>query len=347
MNKILSGVILVTGEHGTGKTRLGLESGDIRKTYFVDDDLKGRSTVDRIKNDLSEVGVTVGKYVDFLELTSNKKSLDIHKIGLDLIESIPEGEYDVLVWDTWTRFASTTKSYVSAHPSKFRDKDEWAAMGKIRNGEEWKEARLYEAELIAKIQKKVPLVILVSHLKNHYQNNVQTGKMIPAVSKAIDRVTNMRLWVRHNPKATTPIALVLKNIEKNRYDEATGRIKPIKVFPTKITPRPGDESLWDTLEYYYNNPIGDRKPTQDETPDDFERSIVEGTLTEDQRISWLHALKVQQEEEKMMAAMRNAEMTAMAKELKEENLPLPVIASKLKNEFGIEVSIPDVNKMLQ
>lgn len=347
MAKIMNGVILVTGEHGTGKTRFGVEAGDIRKTCLIDDDLKGRATVDRIKNDLQEVKIEIGKYIDFLEITSNKKNLEIHMAGLELIDNIQPGQFDVLVWDTWTRFASTCKAYVSAYPDKFRAAGDWAAMGKIRVGEEYKEAGLYEAELIAKLQKKVPLVILVSHLKNQYLNNVQTGKMIPAVSKAVDRVTNMRFWVRHNPEHSTPIALVLKNIEKNTYDAKTGRIKPIKVFPTKITPRSEHQSLWDALEYYYDNPIGDRSPERYETPDDFERSIVEGTLTPDQKVSWLYAMKAQKDAEKELQALQEGQIKARAQELAAQEKPLPLIKKAIEEEFGATVSIAEVAGFLQ
>ncbi|MFA5166574.1 MAG: AAA family ATPase [Candidatus Paceibacterota bacterium] len=321
---LLTGVVLITGEHGVGKTRFALEAGNPERTLFIDDDQKGRSTVQRIIED----GIEFGKYIDFIG-DKRLKPIERHEKGLEIIDSIEANKYDVLVWDTWTGFAETCANYVQTHNSLFRDS--WAAMGKIKAGEEYKEARNYEAELIHRLQTKVPLVILISHLKNQYLNNAATGKEIPAVSKAVDSVCNLRLWLRRNPASSTPIALVLKNIEKNMMTDRG--LRTIQLLPTKITPISTQEnferSLWDSIERYIANPIGNRKPTKDETPDDFEMSIVQGTLTQDQRLAWLYALKEQKQAEAEEQFLLAEENKAKAIELQSEGKSLTEIASIL------------------
>jgi hypothetical protein len=330
MTTLLTGVMLVTGQHGVGKTRFALESGDPTKTILIDDDEKGRAEVERVKKDLAEHEIEIGRYVDFVSKTRGKKMLGIHDAGLQIIDDIEPDKYEVLIWDTWSRFAETCATYVQTHNNEFRDR--WAAMGKIKGGEEYKEARYYEAELIHRLQEKVPLVILISHLKNQYLNNAQTGKQIPAVGKAVDKVCNLRLWIKRNPASTTPIALVLKNISKNILVD--GHLRTIQVLPTKITPLNTEEcfeqSLWDSIERYFENPIGNRKPTKDEIPDDFEMSIVHGTLTEDQRLSWLYSLKERKQEEELEKIMLYNQNKKRAGELKEAGKPLSEIAKELQ-----------------
>jgi hypothetical protein len=90
-----------------------------------------------------------------------------------------------------------------------------------------------------------------------------------------------------------------------------------------------ERSLWDSIERYYNNPIGNRKPNIDETPDDFEMSIVQGTLTPDQRISWLYALKEQKQIEAETALILQAENKTKAIELQQDGKGLMDIAKEL------------------
>jgi len=79
-----------------------------------------------------------------------------------------------------------------------------------------------------------------------------------------------------------PIGLVLKRLDKKHFDPEQG-IRTVSVLPRKLTPTAEDHSLWDTIWRYWDEPFGDREPTQDELPDDFEVSILENTLSADQK----------------------------------------------------------------
>jgi len=340
------GIFLITGEHGTGKTRASVEAGKVEKTLLVDDDVKGRGTVRRIREDLKSQDTDIGGYIDFIKRTSGKSHLEIYNEGIAVIDNIKKGDYDVIVWDTWTRFAASIISYISVNMSKFTPPNGWSSHKTIKSGERYKVAKQLEAEILAGLQKKVPLVILVSHLKNQYKNTAPTGKQIPAVSTAIDRITDLRLWIRHNPKYSTPIALVLKNIEINVLNEY-GRLRTLKVFPTRITPQIGEKSIWDAMARYYNDPIGDRPPTAEETPNKFENSIVHGTLTEDQRLGWLYAMKRKDEEAKEDAQLQKVQILKSAKEMQKEGKSFPQIAIAINEEFGTSLTIPQVADMLK
>jgi hypothetical protein len=57
-----------------------------------------------------------------------------------------------------------------------------------------------------------------------------------------------------------------------------GGIRAVNVLPRKINP-----CSWDRILEYWQNPIGDRQPEPSEIPNDFELSILDGVLTEDQK----------------------------------------------------------------
>ncbi len=272
-----SGIIEITGEHDTGKTTMALEAVDPSLCVFVDDDVKGKATVE----DMKKRGIEFMQYHDLVTDFSGKRELAKHDIVLKIIAGIPK-EAKYVVWDTWTNSGRTCYNYVVANQMKFRDS--WAAMGKIKAGELWQQTALYEAELLSRIADNGRLVLIVNHLKDHYLNQVPTGKYVPASSKAFDRICVARFWLRHNPASAVPIALVLKRVDqKNVVDN---KIRTTCILPRKITPLSEEGSVWDVISRYYQNPIGLRKPDINETPNEEEVSILDGTLTEENMNVW-------------------------------------------------------------
>ena len=277
---ILKGIIQVTGPHDTGKTSFALGCGAHPKSIaFFDDDIKGRATV----QDFQEAGVEFGAYHDLVELEGRCDSmLEFHLHCKTLIESMKDQHYDAIIWDTWSRFAKTCHSYVMANLKDFRRPQEWSAMGKIKAGEQWQEARRYEARLLQYLNHIAPTVIIVTHLKDFYLNNGKVpGVQVPASSKAIDRICRARVWLNHNPKSPVPIGLFLKRFDRKVVTDAGIRTR--SVVPRKVVPREGDDSLWDAIWRYWDEPVGNRELTDDEKPDAFELSVLDGVLTKEQK----------------------------------------------------------------
>lgn len=270
-----SGIIEVSGEHDTGKTSFALEAYNPEETVFVDDDIKGTSTV----QDLLETGVRFLQYIPLTEMYSGKLESQKYKIAMGIIDAIPK-EAKCIIWDTWTATARTFFNHVYTNQSSFRTS--WSPMGKMKSGELWQETALHEATVLNRMFDNRRLVIIVNHLKDHFVENVRTGKQIPASSRTFDRVCRARFWLRHNPVSPIPIALVLKRTDEKYLEN--GRLRTRCVLPRKITPMPGDKSLWDAIERYYANPIDQRAPLETETPDEYELSILDGELTEEQKM---------------------------------------------------------------
>lgn len=286
MNLPIPGAIHVTGEHDTGKTTFALECGARPdKICFVDDDVKGHATVEELRNK----ELKFGAYHDLATMGAGLRQVELHEACMELIGRLAKNQFDVIVWDTWTRFAKTFRHVVMANPNEFRLPKEWSALGRIKGAEMNQEAQFYEARVIGSLLEIAPTVVLVTHLKDFYLNNAKTGKKIPASSRTLTRVPRLRIWLRHNPASPVPIGLVLKRLDEKIVTERG--LRTVCILPRKITPREGEQSLWDSILRYYEEPVGLRAPAANETPDEFELSILDGTLTAEQKYTFRLMLK--------------------------------------------------------
>jgi len=249
----------------------------------------------------------------------------------------------VIVWDTWSKFLKTCGVYAKTYPDKFRERNQWSAHPRIRPAEINKAGTFYEAEIIGQLSRLAPTVILVTHLKNLYINNAQVqNKQIPDSGKTLMRVPRMRIWLRQNPDGRpVPIGLFLKRFDKKIITE--NGLRTLSVVPRKIVPADGDMSLWDTIGRYWDDPVGNRPPTPEETPNEYELSILDGTLTADQRRTlnlMLRAGMVDSDEVELEPAPKERSTQEKVQELagsttpeeiaKELGVPLPVVKAMLK-----------------
>lgn len=262
----ITGIINVTGEPDSGKTLFAFTSGATpERTVFIDDDVKGAAVVNEIK----AAGRTLGMYHNLIQETIGMRELDFHKHCMDILSSIEPGQFDVLIWDTWTRFENTFHPAVRANPGKFRQF--YSAMGQIKGAEEWQAAFHYEASIFATMTELVPLVILTSHLKKNDKKIEVAESKKPLIQKS-----RMRVWLRHNGTSPQPIGLMLKRLSK--IDFSSGSMDPVNVTHRKMVP-----ITWKRLIHYWNNPVGNEQPSPEEQLTDFEMSILDGILTKDQK----------------------------------------------------------------
>ena len=336
ITQLITGIIHVTGEHDTGKTTFALENGAMpSRTCFFDDDIKGRTTVDELRK-LQDFGA----YHDLAALNEGKTEVDYYFAVMELFDAIKPGQFDTIILDTWSRFAKCLHSYIITHKNEF--KQHWSPKGTIKGAEEWVESQWLEARILGQLQEKASLVVVVSHLKDYYANNAKVaGKQVPATSRTIARVPAFRIWLRQNPVSPVPIGLVLKRIATRKIVPGKG-IRTVSVLPRKIVPRESDESLWDTIAYYFENPVGLRELRPDEIPDEYELSILNETLTKDQKRTLTLMLKakaidVEEDEEEVEDSEELDTLKAIADSLRAEGVK--VTMPKLKANSGFEMSV--------
>lgn len=334
----IPGVVLITGPHDTGKTTFALECGaHPERILFVDDDLKGQGTVHQLMND----GLEFGYYENFAANTRGKTLLQTYQYGTGLISHIEAGRFDAIIWDTWTRFGTSFKSYVNANPGAFRGSKDWAARGDMKGGQQWAEAKIAEAQTLAELSQLAPSVFIIAHLKDAYVQNVASGQQLPAVSKTHNRVHTMSLWLQHCVYTAVPYGLLLKR--PNRKMMTDNGLRTENLLPRKLMPRSEDTSLWDAIDRFLKKPMGRRAPTADETPNEVELAVLNQALTVGQQ----HTLKLKLEIQAAELGLLDREdevaqetATIDARRLKAEGKSNKAIAEAL------DVSVRDVKDLL-
>jgi hypothetical protein len=270
MQNPITGLIHVTGEPDTGKTTFALTCGFApAEIAFFDDDLKTQTIADA----LAEQGTPFGAYYNLTKLSIGMREIQFHDLVVGLIDQLRRDTYEVVIFDTWTRFENTFHPVVQKNPTRF--KEFYSPMGSIKGAETWKASFDYETVVIDKLMQVAPLVILVTHLKDQSIGAVKTGKEIPDCKKPIVEKSRLRIWTRHNPAGPAPLGLVLKRLSKVTVN---GGIHAVNVLPRKLNP-----CTWEVILNYWENPIGERQPEPGEMPNEFELSILDGVLTEDQK----------------------------------------------------------------
>ena len=285
----LKGIIDIHGEQGVGKTIMAIGIAPTEEIAYLFDDVKG----------LPE-GIEpsdFGFYADLVQLRKDKKLLEYREIVFETIDKIPS-KVSVIVIDTWARFGTALTRWAKQNIHLLREESTMSPKKawQFREGQEWGEAYEYEKRVISDLNNRFESVVLVSHIKDQYRAGTRTGAMEPAIDKRITPVFNFRVWLRRS-EGGVPIALVHKPIAVLKKTK-TG-IVPTNLLPRKLKPLPEDTSVWDMIERYRKEPFGNRQPTEDETPDDYELSILDGILTEDQKEIWQAEQREKQRQEKL------------------------------------------------
>jgi hypothetical protein len=134
-------------------------------------------------------------------------------------------------------------------------------------------------------------------MKDNYQNNVIVGR-IPESSSTFSEVANMRIWLRRSTVSKVPIMIFLKR--PNIPTIVKGKPRFINIVPEKVTPNYSpklkEESIWDAIARYEQEPFESRVRREDETLTSEEMALVSGTLSNEQKSYMMEMLKYQKEE---------------------------------------------------
>jgi hypothetical protein len=328
-----SGITHFTGDPDSGKTIAMLQVTHPSKIAFFHDDVK----VPPVKpNDF-------GLFVDLVQEAKGKKLLEFRQLVLDRLYKLKPNQFEAIIFDTWARFGLSLRQYAILNPAEFREMNTFSKLGSAKGGEMWGEAHRYEALVISELAKIAPFVGLVTHLKDAYEGGAKTGRKIPDAGKSFDRVCNFRVWLRHNPDSGVPIGLVLKRLNESKVTEKG--LEVVNILPWKLVPKDGESSVWDVIDRYRGQPFGNRQPMQDETPDNFEMSILTGVMTKEQREIWQANLKekfVLERESEFLVDSQEDDIVTRVKAMDSEGLGLIDIVEQINSEFGRDFGPSDI-----
>jgi len=334
------GIIEIIGEHDAGKTLAALGAvSPLSRLCFIDDDVKGDGTV----RQLADAGIEIGQYISLAEkraaLDSRSPAQGFYlNVVIPMVESIQSNKYDVIVWDTWRTVYDSARAYVDNNRASFKGV-KWMGNSTIINGIVSKIARQLEENLLLALKSKAKLVIVCHHMKDNYVQNIAVGRR-PESSAVFDKVCSMRVILRHNSASPIPKMLFLKRLNQPRV--VNGKIEFVNITPRKITPVPADKSIWDAIERYIADPVGTQPVRPDEIPDEYELSLMDGSLSGDQRES----LKIMRDLSLLVDAAEHADdgVATRVRELRDTGLPPPAILAALSEE-GVVVTLPEILKI--
>lgn len=329
---IFRGLGHVTGEPDTGKTSLCLSVPGVmpEDVFFLDDDLKTRG----LAASFAAAGHPFWQYVDlitqfkeFAASSHKTKPLDFYNFVNDKIQAaqtaifkLERRQPKVLVFDNWSRMETAIRAYSETVMSSISD----LTPGQQKNMSMMTWSYTYQeySRFLGELMKIAPMVFITTHIKEKWGS---PGVLEARGQRPLIENSTMRLWLRHNPAGPVPIGLVIKRL--HRMDVVDGGIKPVNVLPRKISP-----CNWERIMWYMANPIGERQPERDEMPNAFELSILDGTLTDDQKNALkLAANQPARSEEEDFAPVEPVDEAKVtkAKELKAMGKSLPEIVKEI------------------
>lgn len=328
----LTGILDIHGEQGVGKTLMALGIAPVQEIAYLFDDVKRPPISD---SDIKRLGY----FKDLVQLWKGKKLLEIRDVILAEIDRVPKS-CKVIIFDTWgKRVGPSLQYWGKLHYKDFREPGT-LSVGDYLYGQMWGEAYLYETSVLSNISNRFESVVLISHLKDHYEAGAATTKKEPMIGKDIPRIANFRIWLKRNPNSGVPIGLVHKPISVNSFSQ-TGELETVNLLPRRLCSNETEKSIWDIIERYRQTPLGNRKPLPEEEPTEFEASILDGILTTEQREIWRANLiqnqmvKEREEQElKMLVSQEEQAITDFIHSL--NGSPLPIIKSKLEAQAKTE-----------
>jgi hypothetical protein len=301
----IRGLIHVTGEPDTGKTTFAMSVPGVRpgEITFFDDDVKSKG----IAKTLKEAGTPFGYFADLQALTREKKvvkPLDFYNMVRGQLDAAKKANPNPKVF-IYDNASPRLEDAIRAYSlTRITELTSLTeSQAKSASMLTWGATYQIYNNLLDELLEYAPMVFFITHIKEKYLGMAKTGQL-----------------------------------ESMAWSDEAEAIVPVNILPRRVKPL-----TWKRIVDYKLEPIGTRPPTQDETPNDFELSILDGQLTKDQKDS-LRAARIAMENE---ANSANIEFQIIDEELKSavkefaKTMPPPLILDQLRETYP-DLNIPKI-----
>lgn len=337
----MNGILNVTGQSGVGKTSFATEgfAQDPKKIAVISWDVKHFEGEDQIGfyRSLAYIMSEKDKYSD--------PQIEMMEASHQAFKDLPP-DLDILVLDAWEVFSKSLAGYVQKHRMEL--KKNWFGANQFWLTLEIRgHAHTYEAALLDAFQRRAKQVVVINHLQNEFNDqNQPTGRQLPASSRSVIQKSGVRIWLIPNGDKPYPRGLVIKNTSQKSFVKGKG-LRTVAVLPQKLSYDVVDTSqeyvsLWDVINHYESNPVGNRELKLYERMNENEHALVEAALIEQ-----VEATEEEKQQEKQNNRLNQLLSDSKIVEFVQGNIGKSApILYKMAQKAELELDVADIQILL-
>lgn len=286
----------VTGEFGTGKTKMLLSLAPPRRTLILDTEMSSKDTAAYEKMGLTRIDVPALMYERH---PKGHTSLQLFEWFIEFINSIDSDQYDVIAIDTANDFESGLTEWVASRHDEFRysSAHTFRSMKGVFFGivkDEWQKIKL-------RIAQKCQTFAFANHMRDKYVGDESTGEREAKGKDTFYKLSSLYLEMKYDVDDEAPSAIIKKSrLDRTVFDDnEIAKTIPIFRKGQRIANASGN-----TIREYIKNPVGERELRPDELP-------KEARLSDDERLK----METEKARNERISAERSVEAIKEAKEL--------------------------------
>ena len=331
--------VQVSGARGVGKTTFAITTGATPdKIAFFD----GEASATNYHAQL-HFGTYHNLILETISMYGSTPTDEQYYIAVsDMIDSMPDGKYDVLVFDNVLRFESGLVSYVQNNHKQFG-----ISSGQMAGAPAliWGPIKARYEQAIVSWLAKAGMVIVTTPIGEQWVHGKPSGVYRPKGKDVLEWLTGLRIWLQFRRGSKIPSGLVLKD-RITKLSVIDGLIQPQSVLPRKINP-----CTWANIKEYMEHPADTNNPSPDEELTEDEWATLNGSLPKDKLLQ-LEVARLQLQAD----ARAEIQAKAIAKEDRESTGPQFAdtlqsktprnVAELIANAFSsLELSLDDIQRI--